>query len=129
MEALAILGAVAVSAGAVLTLALKALSAERRAGTEKARADVLDANHSMVAAQLADTAEQLKDAQERIDDLANELVQCAADMPADGAYLRLLARLGVTRKTAGDHGDGASPVLHERSASGEDPDGLLPPGD
>jgi hypothetical protein len=124
--AIALAIAVAAACGAVLTMALKALSAERRAGEQKARADSLDVNLTSIAALLADTTKQLQDARERMDALSEMAISDAANHPTDGSFKRLLALLGVNH-AKGPDGAGNSAVLHGQPTPANDPDGLLDP--
>lgn len=110
VEAIAVGVSFIAGAGAVLSLAFRALSAERRAGKAETKAAALDANHSHVSIRLAETAELLKDAQERIDELANELAKLAAAAPTTGSYWRLL--LALNARKAPNGGDDKDSLLN-----------------
>lgn len=106
MEALAFFGGVGIAVVAVLTMGLKAISAERRAGEQKARADSLDVNLADVTARYADVAKLHREEKERADALENAWLAAIASEPVAGAHDRMLQALAAAR-AARDHGDGA----------------------
>lgn len=110
--------------GAVLTLALLAIAATRRAGNEKARGDSLAVRIEGITAQNTDLATRLKDEKARGDALDAAIVEAAAAGPVAGSFDRLLqARAGAAHR-------GAPAVPDSRAPGGETtvlgPDDLLP---
>jgi len=128
VEALGV-GALGVAAiVGVLTLALKALSAERRAGEQKARADSLDVNLTGLAAQLADMTNRCNEERQRADRLDSAYAKMLADvaaMPATGAFSRLLAIMSAAKTAARDPRELPAPISAD---AGSDSD-LLKPGE
>ena len=98
MEALAVALAGLGSAAAVLVLALKGWSTERRAGEQKARADALDVNLTNMAAMLADSTNREKEQRERAEKANRTITALLAEMaaaPAGGSYRRLIALISA----------------------------------
>jgi hypothetical protein len=111
----------------VIALALKALSAERRAGEQMARANSLDVNLTNLAAMLADAENRHREEKERADRLDDAVSQMVADMvagPVDGATRRLLQKANATKSA---RGDGARELHPPRSADVEAGTELLDP--
>lgn len=124
--AIAVALAVAAASAAVLTLAIKALGAERRAGDQKARADALDVNLTGLAAQLAEMTNRHREEKQRadgLDDLFAQVLTRAAG-PARGSYELLLAEV---RAYYAKRGDGARAVHPSASPGTPGPDDLLDP--
>lgn len=125
--ALAALGLGAI--GGVLTLALKALASERRAGEQKARADALDINLTGLAAQLADTNSlrlQEKQRADRLDDAYAQLLSEMAARGATGSYAVLLQIIAAAKANGGDGARGVhSPIGTDGGADTR----LLKPGE
>jgi Skp family chaperone for outer membrane proteins len=130
-SALVVLAAVAVALGAVLTLALKALSeahgridAERRYGEQKSRADMLDVNVTSVVANLAEE----KARADRLTAANSKLLAEIASLPAGGSYQRLLQIIAEAHDPNGGHGPLAVPAAVE-AKPGDDTTLLAPGGD
>ena len=124
--AIAICVAVVCVTGALLTLALALRSAERARGDQKARGDTLDVNLTGLAAQLADMTNRLREEKARADALDDLLAAYAVSGPVDGEYDRLLQEWRTVRAP---NRDGARVVPAPASASQDDPDRLLDPGE
>lgn len=113
MEAIALAALSLGAIGGVLTLALKALASERRAGEQKARADMAEVNQTSLAAMLADE----KNRGDRLEDANATLLAELAGLDANGSFGRLLKVLGSS-KTASDFGPRA---VHREGDAGPAP--------
>jgi len=133
---LGLAGLFLVATGGVLTMGLKALSAERRvtaaekrAGEQKARGDALDVNLTGLAAQLSDMTNRHREEKERADHADDTVAQMLTEMaarPATGSYAVLLQIIAARHAERRD-GTRAMPAPAS-TVAGLDT-GLLKPGE
>jgi hypothetical protein len=118
-----IVGLVAV-VGALMTLAVIAIQATRRAGDEKARRSELAVRVESVTAKNNDLAQRLKDEKERGDALDDLIAELAIAGPVDGEFKRLLQRWATQRP------DDRPGIVHPpASPASPGSDDLLRPGE
>lgn len=127
IEALAVLGSVAVAAGAVLTLALKALSEAKGRREEAVGRASAEARVTSLSTQLTDSharEQQEKDRADAFEKAFDDLLaDAAADGRVDGAYQRLLQARAAARAARGDR----ARAVHPNETADGGPDGLLSP--
>lgn len=135
--AIALVLALGVAVGGVMTMALRALSeadgrrdAEKRAAEQKGRGDLLDCNLTSLAAQLADITVLHREEKERADRLADahaKMVAQIAQRGSAGSYNFLLSLIAEAQTAPGGEGPRSLPQPASTDAGlGTE---LLRPGD
>lgn len=130
----AVLGLAAMFTGAlvgVITMALKALSAERRAGEQKARGDVGDVNQTALATMLSDMTNQRNEEKARVARLRKALAGLQAQIvsgPVNGSAARLLQAI-ATATAEDDHDSRELPEPVSADTSAPRDSDLLRPGE